>query len=65
MLVKVKPKTLIHYQSSSSMAKRLKQNTFNTLSFSQQGFESRKEQIEFVKVKTKALIHHQPSSPMA
>ena len=34
MLVKVKTKTLIHYQSSSSMAKQLKQNTFNKLNFS-------------------------------
>ena len=31
--MKVKAKTLIHYQSSSSMAERLKQNTFNKLNF--------------------------------
>ena len=43
--IKVKTKTLIHYQSSSSMAKRLKQNTFNKLNFSQKGFKSREEQI--------------------
>ena len=45
MLVKVNAKTLIHNQSSSSLAKRLKQNTFNTLNFSKKGFKSREEQI--------------------
>ena len=46
MLVKGKAKTLIHYQSSSPMAKRLKQNTFNTLNFSKKGFKSCEEQID-------------------
>ena len=32
--VATKTKTLIHYQSSSSMTERLKQNTFKTLNFS-------------------------------
>ena len=31
---KVKTKTLIHYQSTRSMAERLKQYTFNKLNFS-------------------------------
>ena len=43
--IKVKTKTLIHYQSSSSIAERLKKNTFNTLNFSQKGFKSSEEQI--------------------
>ena len=34
MDIKVKTKTLIHYQSSSSMAEWLKQNTFNKPNFS-------------------------------
>ena len=38
MLVKVKAKTLIQYQSLSSMAKRLKQITL-TLTFSEKGFK--------------------------
>ena len=46
MLVKVKTKTLIHCQSSSSVAKRLKQNTFNMLNFSYKGFKSREERID-------------------
>ena len=33
MLVKVKTKTLIYYQSSGSTAYWLKQNTFNMLSY--------------------------------
>ena len=45
MLVKFNTKALIHYQSSTSMAQRLKQNTFNMLSLPQKGFVSRKEQI--------------------
>ena len=49
MLVKVNAKTLIHYQSSSSMAKRLKQNTFNTLNFSQKRFKSLQELIDACK----------------
>ena len=38
MLVKVKAKTLIQYQSFSSMAKRLKQITL-PLNFSEKGFK--------------------------
>ena len=45
MLVKVKTKILIHYQSSSPVAQRLKQNTYNMLSLPQKGFECSKEQI--------------------
>ena len=49
MLVKVKTKTLIQYQSSSSMAKRLHQNTFNTPTFLLKGFKSREERIDACK----------------
>ena len=45
MLVKVKTKILIHYQSSSPVAQRLKQNTYNMLNLPQKGFECSKEQI--------------------
>ena len=43
--IKVNTKILVNYQSSISMAKRLKQNTFNKLNFSQKGFKSCEEQI--------------------
>ena len=46
MLVKAMANTLIRYQSSSSMAKRLKQNTSNSLNFLKKGFKSREEQID-------------------
>ena len=49
MLVIVNAKTLIDYQSSNFMAKRLKQNTFNTLDSSQKGCKSREEQIDACK----------------
>ena len=43
--MKVKTKTLIRYQSSSSMVKRLKQSTLNMLSYAWNGFKSGREQI--------------------
>ena len=49
MLVKVNTKTLIHHQSSSSMAKRLPQITVNMLNFWQKGFNSCEEQIDACK----------------
>ena len=45
IIEKVNTKTLIHYQSSSSVAKWVKQNTLNTISLSRKDFESREEQI--------------------
>ena len=45
ILEKVNTKTLIHCQSSSSVAKRIKQNTFIMLNLSWKEFESYKEQI--------------------
>ena len=45
MLGKVVTKTLIHYESSISVAKRLLQSTFNVLRLLRKEFESREEQI--------------------
>ena len=45
MLKKVNTKTLIHYESLTSVAKQIKQNTFNTLSLLWKKFKSREEQI--------------------
>ena len=45
MLKKVITKTLIHYESLTSVAKQIKQNTFNTLSLLWKEFKSREEQI--------------------
>ena len=60
MLVKVNPKTLIHYQSSSSIAKRLNKNTFNSINFRRKGSNPVRSRLMLVKVKTKALIRYQP-----
>ena len=66
MLVKFNNKTLIHIQSSSSMANRVKPNTFNLLNFSWKGFKSREERIDACeKVSLKSLIHYQTSSSIA
>ena len=54
MHVKVNAKTLIHYQSSSCMTKRLKQSTFNILNFSYKGSNPVRSRLVLVKVKTSA-----------
>ena len=45
MLEKVNTKTLIHYKSSSSVAKWIWKSTFNMLRLSWKEFKSREEQI--------------------
>ena len=61
MLVKVNAKTLIHYQSSNSMVKRLKKNTSDTL----KGSNPVSSRLMLVKVKTRTLTRYQPSSSIA
>ena len=65
MLVKVMAKALIHEQSSSSVAKRLKQNISNALNFHRKGSNPVSSRLMLVKVNTKTLIRYQLSSSKA